>query len=154
MNYPFNKQENGAFIIIHFSIQASDEIPVHLKRGVSDRLLYRTTMALTVGGALYCLVALYIAAQPKNKWTVPSLFSSTHIISIEVTFAMCNFVVFIMNISNMPPSINHQTHCPDKASTAQCHFTCVLYQICPYKWDAVSCLLEQWFSVLVFQGPP
>ncbi|XP_016124267.1 cytochrome c oxidase subunit 7A-related protein, mitochondrial [Sinocyclocheilus grahami] len=47
--------------------QASDEIPVHLKRGVPDRLLYRTTMALTVGGALYCLVALYIAAQPKNK---------------------------------------------------------------------------------------
>ncbi|XP_067285283.1 cytochrome c oxidase subunit 7A-related protein, mitochondrial [Pseudorasbora parva] len=47
--------------------QASEEIPVHLKRGVPDRLLYRTTMALTVGGALYCLVALYIAAQPKNK---------------------------------------------------------------------------------------
>ncbi|XP_056111580.1 cytochrome c oxidase subunit 7A-related protein, mitochondrial [Rhinichthys klamathensis goyatoka] len=46
--------------------QASDEIPVHLKRGVPDRLLYRTTMALTVGGALYCLVALYIAAQPKK----------------------------------------------------------------------------------------
>ncbi|XP_060795016.1 cytochrome c oxidase subunit 7A-related protein, mitochondrial [Neoarius graeffei] len=47
--------------------QASDGVPVHLKRGVPDRLLYRTTMALTVGGALYCLVALYIAAQPKNK---------------------------------------------------------------------------------------
>ncbi|KAK3559355.1 hypothetical protein QTP86_012767 [Hemibagrus guttatus] len=47
--------------------QSSDGIPVHLKRGVPDRLLYRTTMALTAGGALYCLVALYIAAQPKNK---------------------------------------------------------------------------------------
>ncbi|XP_051928218.1 cytochrome c oxidase subunit 7A-related protein, mitochondrial isoform X1 [Hippocampus zosterae] len=47
--------------------QTSDNIPVHLKRGVPDRLLYRTTMALTVGGALYCLVALYIAAQPRNK---------------------------------------------------------------------------------------
>ncbi|XP_030631233.1 cytochrome c oxidase subunit 7A2-like, mitochondrial [Chanos chanos] len=47
--------------------QTSDGIPVHLKRGVPDRLLYRTTMALTIGGALYCLVALYIAAQPKNK---------------------------------------------------------------------------------------
>lgn len=47
--------------------QASEEIPVHLKRGVPDRLLYRTTMALTVGGALYCLVALYIAAQPKKN---------------------------------------------------------------------------------------
>ncbi|XP_036428309.1 cytochrome c oxidase subunit 7A-related protein, mitochondrial [Colossoma macropomum] len=47
--------------------QSSDGVPVHLKRGVPDRLLYRTTMALTIGGALYCLVALYIAAQPKNK---------------------------------------------------------------------------------------
>ncbi|KAI4874885.1 hypothetical protein NFI96_034453 [Prochilodus magdalenae] len=47
--------------------QSSDGIPVHLKRGVPDRLLYRTTMALTIGGALYCLVALYIAAQPKHK---------------------------------------------------------------------------------------
>ncbi|XP_020501928.2 cytochrome c oxidase subunit 7A-related protein, mitochondrial [Labrus bergylta] len=47
--------------------QSSDGIPIHLKRGVPDRLLYRTTMALTVGGALYCLVALYIAAQPSKK---------------------------------------------------------------------------------------
>uniref|UniRef100_A0A3B4UQN1 Cytochrome c oxidase subunit 7A2-like, mitochondrial n=1 Tax=Seriola dumerili TaxID=41447 RepID=A0A3B4UQN1_SERDU len=47
--------------------QAPDGVPVHLKRGVPDRLLYRTTMALTVGGALYCLVALYMAAQPSNK---------------------------------------------------------------------------------------
>lgn len=46
--------------------QMSDEVPVHLKRGVPDRLLYRTTMALTVGGALYCLVALYMAAQPRK----------------------------------------------------------------------------------------
>ncbi|XP_042252227.1 cytochrome c oxidase subunit 7A-related protein, mitochondrial [Thunnus albacares] len=47
--------------------QTSDGVPIHLKRGVPDKLLYRTTMALTVGGALYCLVALYIAAQPRNK---------------------------------------------------------------------------------------
>ncbi|XP_076616446.1 cytochrome c oxidase subunit 7A2-like, mitochondrial [Chaetodon auriga] len=47
--------------------QTSDGLPIHLKRGVPDRLLYRTTMALTVGGALYCLVALYIASQPSNK---------------------------------------------------------------------------------------
>ncbi|XP_078505823.1 cytochrome c oxidase subunit 7A2-like, mitochondrial [Lissotriton helveticus] len=47
--------------------QTSDGLPVHLKRGVPDRLLYRTTMALTLGGALYCLVALYMAAQPRNK---------------------------------------------------------------------------------------
>ncbi|XP_020501741.1 cytochrome c oxidase subunit 7A-related protein, mitochondrial [Labrus bergylta] len=48
------------------AFQMSDGIPVHLKRGVMDKLLYRTTMGLTVGGALYCLVALYIAAQPRK----------------------------------------------------------------------------------------
>ncbi|CAB1441496.1 unnamed protein product [Pleuronectes platessa] len=46
--------------------QSQEGVPVHLKRGLPDRLLYRTTMALTVGGALYCLVALYMAAQPKK----------------------------------------------------------------------------------------
>ncbi|XP_039994446.1 cytochrome c oxidase subunit 7A-related protein, mitochondrial-like [Xiphias gladius] len=47
--------------------QRADGVPVHLKRGLIDKLLYRTTMGLTVGGAIYCLVALYIAAQPGNK---------------------------------------------------------------------------------------
>ncbi|XP_068184099.1 cytochrome c oxidase subunit 7A-related protein, mitochondrial-like [Antennarius striatus] len=47
--------------------QRADGVPVHLKRGVMDRLLYRTTMALTVGGTLYCLLKLYSAAQPGNK---------------------------------------------------------------------------------------
>nr|XP_020477982.1 cytochrome c oxidase subunit 7A-related protein, mitochondrial-like [Monopterus albus] len=47
--------------------QRADGIPVHLKGGLIDKLLYRTTMGLTVGGAFYCLVALYIAAQPGNK---------------------------------------------------------------------------------------
>uniref|UniRef100_A0A8C1J7G0 Uncharacterized protein n=1 Tax=Cyprinus carpio TaxID=7962 RepID=A0A8C1J7G0_CYPCA len=40
--------------------------PVHLKRGVMDKMLYRTTMGLTIGGTLYCLMALYIAAQPRK----------------------------------------------------------------------------------------
>ncbi|XP_040905916.1 cytochrome c oxidase subunit 7A-related protein, mitochondrial-like [Toxotes jaculatrix] len=47
--------------------QRADGVPVHLKRGLIDKLLYRTTMSLTVGGVVYCLVALYIAAQPSNK---------------------------------------------------------------------------------------
>ncbi|XP_008312162.1 cytochrome c oxidase subunit 7A2-like, mitochondrial [Cynoglossus semilaevis] len=47
--------------------QTQDGLPIHLKRGLSDKLLYRTTMALTIGGALYCLVALYMAAQPKKN---------------------------------------------------------------------------------------
>lgn len=47
--------------------QRLDGVPVHLKGGHMDRLLYRTTMGLTVGGVLYCMMALYIAAQPGNK---------------------------------------------------------------------------------------
>ncbi|XP_042289563.1 cytochrome c oxidase subunit 7A-related protein, mitochondrial-like [Thunnus maccoyii] len=47
--------------------QRSDRLPVHLKGGVIDKLLYRTTMSLTAGGVLYCLVALYFAAQPSDK---------------------------------------------------------------------------------------
>ncbi|NWV52334.1 COX7R oxidase, partial [Daphoenositta chrysoptera] len=45
--------------------QRSDGLPVHLKRGLPDTMLYRTTMALTIGGTIYCLIALYIASQPK-----------------------------------------------------------------------------------------
>ncbi|NXF05064.1 COX7R oxidase, partial [Smithornis capensis] len=47
--------------------QKADGLPVHLKRGVPDKLLYRTTMALTIGGTIYCLVALYMASQPKSQ---------------------------------------------------------------------------------------
>ncbi|XP_023864231.1 cytochrome c oxidase subunit 7A2-like, mitochondrial [Salvelinus sp. IW2-2015] len=46
--------------------QKSDGVPVHLKGGLMDKMLYRTTMALTIGGTLYCLMALYIAAQPRK----------------------------------------------------------------------------------------
>ncbi|XP_074024031.1 cytochrome c oxidase subunit 7A2-like, mitochondrial isoform X1 [Numenius arquata] len=45
----------------------ADGLPVHLKRGVPDKLLYRTTMALTIGGTIYCLIALYMASQPRNQ---------------------------------------------------------------------------------------
>ncbi|XP_077407907.1 cytochrome c oxidase subunit 7A2-like, mitochondrial [Vanacampus margaritifer] len=53
----------------HFQkiFQKNDGVPVYLKRGLPDRLLYRTTMALTIGGGLYCLVALYMAAQPRKR---------------------------------------------------------------------------------------
>ncbi|XP_055774448.1 cytochrome c oxidase subunit 7A-related protein, mitochondrial-like isoform X2 [Salvelinus fontinalis] len=46
--------------------QKADGVPVHLKGGLMDKMLYRTTMALTIGGTLYCLMALYIAAQPRK----------------------------------------------------------------------------------------
>ncbi|XP_077359742.1 cytochrome c oxidase subunit 7A2-like, mitochondrial [Festucalex cinctus] len=53
----------------HFQklFQKPDGVPVHLKRGLPDLLLYRTTMALTIGGTIYCLVALYMAAQPRKN---------------------------------------------------------------------------------------
>ncbi|XP_016134105.1 cytochrome c oxidase subunit 7A-related protein, mitochondrial-like [Sinocyclocheilus grahami] len=46
--------------------QKTDGAPVHLKRGVMDKMLYRTMMGLTIGGTLYCLMALYIVAQPRK----------------------------------------------------------------------------------------
>uniref|UniRef100_A0A8C4QZ70 Cytochrome c oxidase subunit 7A2 like n=1 Tax=Eptatretus burgeri TaxID=7764 RepID=A0A8C4QZ70_EPTBU len=39
--------------------QKEDGVPVHLKLGLPDEVLYRTTMALTLGGILYVFVALY-----------------------------------------------------------------------------------------------
>ncbi|XP_032910435.1 cytochrome c oxidase subunit 7A-related protein, mitochondrial isoform X2 [Catharus ustulatus] len=57
----------GATAAAAYSPQRSDGLPVHLKRGYPDRMLYRTTMALTIGGTIYCLIALYIASQPKNQ---------------------------------------------------------------------------------------
>ncbi|XP_061481351.1 cytochrome c oxidase subunit 7A-related protein, mitochondrial isoform X2 [Rhineura floridana] len=47
--------------------QKPDGLPVYLKRGLPDQLLYRTTMALTIGGTIYCLIALYMAANPKRQ---------------------------------------------------------------------------------------
>ncbi|XP_002195603.1 cytochrome c oxidase subunit 7A2-like, mitochondrial isoform X1 [Taeniopygia guttata] len=47
--------------------QRSDGLPVHLKLGYPDRMLYRTTMALTIGGSIYCLVALFFASRPKKE---------------------------------------------------------------------------------------
>ncbi|KAJ7341133.1 hypothetical protein JRQ81_004901 [Phrynocephalus forsythii] len=41
--------------------------PVNLKRSLPDQLLYRTTMALTIGGTIYCLIALYMMAKPESK---------------------------------------------------------------------------------------
>ncbi|XP_055986570.1 cytochrome c oxidase subunit 7A-related protein, mitochondrial isoform X2 [Sorex fumeus] len=47
--------------------QRADGAPVHLKRGLPDRMLYRTTLALTAGGTVYCLVALYMASRPRSQ---------------------------------------------------------------------------------------
>lgn len=42
-------------------------MPVHLKGGASDALLYRLTMGLTVGGTAYAIYMLVVAAFPKKQ---------------------------------------------------------------------------------------
>ncbi|CAH6777949.1 cytochrome c oxidase subunit 7A2, mitochondrial [Phodopus roborovskii] len=47
--------------------QEDNGIPVHLKGGASDALLYRLTMALTVGGTVYAIYQLAMASFPKKQ---------------------------------------------------------------------------------------
>uniref|UniRef100_A0AAY4CXJ2 Cytochrome c oxidase subunit 7A2, mitochondrial n=1 Tax=Denticeps clupeoides TaxID=299321 RepID=A0AAY4CXJ2_9TELE len=47
--------------------QEDNGMPVHLKGGTTDALLYRATMTLTVLGTGYVLYSLFDAAQPKKK---------------------------------------------------------------------------------------
>ncbi|XP_025998995.1 cytochrome c oxidase subunit 7A2b isoform X1 [Astatotilapia calliptera] len=47
--------------------QEDNGMPVHLKGGSADALLYRTTMALTVLGVGYVLFELVKAAFPQKK---------------------------------------------------------------------------------------
>uniref|UniRef100_A0A3Q1F8R2 Cytochrome c oxidase subunit 7A2, mitochondrial n=1 Tax=Acanthochromis polyacanthus TaxID=80966 RepID=A0A3Q1F8R2_9TELE len=46
--------------------QEDNGMPIHLKGGSKDTLLYRTTMALTVFGAGYVVYGLVSAAVPKK----------------------------------------------------------------------------------------
>ncbi|XP_004595086.1 cytochrome c oxidase subunit 7A1, mitochondrial isoform X1 [Ochotona princeps] len=47
--------------------QANNDLPVHLKGGGIDNLLYRLTMALTLGGTVYSLYCLGWASFPHKK---------------------------------------------------------------------------------------
>ncbi|XP_036351422.1 cytochrome c oxidase subunit 7A2, mitochondrial-like [Ochotona princeps] len=47
--------------------QEDNGIPVHLKGGVADALLYSTTMVLTVGGTAYAIYQLAMASFPKKQ---------------------------------------------------------------------------------------
>ncbi|XP_043855270.1 cytochrome c oxidase subunit 7A2, mitochondrial, partial [Dromiciops gliroides] len=47
--------------------QEDDSIPVHLKGGVGDALLYRATMLFSVVGTAYALYQLGMASFPKKK---------------------------------------------------------------------------------------
>ncbi|KAM8922589.1 cytochrome c oxidase subunit 7A2, mitochondrial-like [Lycaon pictus] len=46
--------------------QEDDGIPVPLKGGVADALLYRATMMLTIGGTAYAMYQLAVASFPKK----------------------------------------------------------------------------------------
>ncbi|XP_036397894.1 cytochrome c oxidase subunit 7A2, mitochondrial-like [Megalops cyprinoides] len=47
--------------------QEDNGMPIHLKGGVSDALLYRLTMVLTVLGSGYVVYELVNAAMPKKN---------------------------------------------------------------------------------------
>uniref|UniRef100_A0A2K6GTW5 Cytochrome c oxidase subunit 7A2, mitochondrial n=1 Tax=Propithecus coquereli TaxID=379532 RepID=A0A2K6GTW5_PROCO len=47
--------------------QEDNGIPVHLKDGVADALLYKATMIFTVGGTPYAIYELTMASFPKKQ---------------------------------------------------------------------------------------
>ncbi|XP_005987851.1 cytochrome c oxidase subunit 7A2, mitochondrial [Latimeria chalumnae] len=47
--------------------QEDNGLPVHLKGGVGDNLLYRFSMTITVFGTCYALFWLFKASMPKQK---------------------------------------------------------------------------------------
>ena len=47
--------------------QEDNEMPVHLKGGIADALLYRATMILTVGGTAYAMYELAVSSFPKKQ---------------------------------------------------------------------------------------
>ncbi|MBN3278764.1 CX7A2 oxidase, partial [Polyodon spathula] len=48
-------------------LQEDNGLPVHIKGGVVDVLLYRFTMAITLGGTGFSLYWLLAASQPRKK---------------------------------------------------------------------------------------
>nr|XP_020478385.1 cytochrome c oxidase subunit 7A2, mitochondrial-like [Monopterus albus] len=47
--------------------QEDNGLPVHIKGGLADMLLYRATMTLTIAGTCYSLYWLVIASMPQKK---------------------------------------------------------------------------------------
>ncbi|KAJ6665826.1 hypothetical protein lerEdw1_001298 [Lerista edwardsae] len=47
--------------------QEDNGIPVYLKGGTTDALLYRLTMSLAIFGTGYVLYELFVAAMPKKQ---------------------------------------------------------------------------------------
>ncbi|XP_054649496.1 cytochrome c oxidase subunit 7A2, mitochondrial [Dunckerocampus dactyliophorus] len=47
--------------------QEDNGLPVHIKGGVGDVLLYRATMTLTIAGSCYSMYWLLVASMPHKK---------------------------------------------------------------------------------------
>ncbi|XP_042270596.1 cytochrome c oxidase subunit 7A1, mitochondrial [Thunnus albacares] len=47
--------------------QADNGLPVHIKGGTTDVMLYRVTMTITLGGTCYSLYWLLYASMPHKK---------------------------------------------------------------------------------------
>ncbi|XP_060698327.1 cytochrome c oxidase subunit 7A2, mitochondrial-like [Hemiscyllium ocellatum] len=47
--------------------QADNDLPVHLKGGTVDTVLYHITMVITVRGAFFSICHLFQAALPRKK---------------------------------------------------------------------------------------
>ena len=47
--------------------QEDNGIPVHLKGGIADAVLYRATMILTVGGMAYAMYQLGVTSFPNKQ---------------------------------------------------------------------------------------
>ncbi|KFO88422.1 hypothetical protein N320_10863, partial [Buceros rhinoceros silvestris] len=47
--------------------QEDNDLPVHLKGGVMDALLYRVTMGLSVFGTAYVVYQLFVISMPKKQ---------------------------------------------------------------------------------------
>nr|XP_014979050.1 cytochrome c oxidase subunit 7AH isoform X1 [Macaca mulatta] len=56
----------GTLLIRHPHIQEDNDIPLYLKGGFVDNILYRVTMALGLGGSVYSLYCLGWASFPRN----------------------------------------------------------------------------------------
>ncbi|XP_062996394.1 cytochrome c oxidase subunit 7A1, mitochondrial [Elgaria multicarinata webbii] len=64
---PSTRQLKNRVLEHQKTFQADNDLPVHLKGGTMDALLYRFTMALTAIGAAYSIFSLFRAAQPRKN---------------------------------------------------------------------------------------
>ena len=64
--------------------QEDNGIPVHLKGGIADAVLYRATMILTVGGMAYAIYQLVVASFPKKQDWLQFILPAISFIQLSV----------------------------------------------------------------------